>query len=318
VDNEEAIMSEESDQQHAEVKRLLDQALSFDKDGQYEQMLTMAQEASELDPGSALALACQARALQKLERISEATIANDQALLLDTTLPLAWLNRGGLQLLQERYQDSLRSVERAIELAPADARPWANKAIALLALKNPVAALDAVNYSLALDPDYLFALRAKGEILYELKRMRELIPLIQQLLESASRDEYLLALLIRAYRFLGEYGELLPLTGQLIELDPDDLFAWDSHTRALRALGHFEEAEEAIEQFLELIPDDEHLWTMKADTLYRLGRYREAVQAAEQAIGLNGNYPPAWRVHDKAARLMYQRKDQGKNHKPRK
>ena len=61
----------------------------------YLALLETAQAAAQLNPGSARALAYKARALQKLERLSEATVANDQALLLDTNLAIAWFNRGG-------------------------------------------------------------------------------------------------------------------------------------------------------------------------------------------------------------------------------
>src|SRR2546426_4459678 len=113
---------------------LIGLALALDRLGEYEKMYETAQFAVQVDPGSALALACKARALQKLERISEATIANDQALLLDTNLPLAWINRSGLQIIQERFPDGLRSAIRATELDAKDPRAWANKGMALFHL----------------------------------------------------------------------------------------------------------------------------------------------------------------------------------------
>ncbi|HTD19009.1 MAG TPA: hypothetical protein VK667_05700, partial [Ktedonobacteraceae bacterium] len=144
--------------QHEDVVALLELALAKDKAGSYEDMLPIAQKAIDLDPGSALALACKARALQKLERLSEATIANDQALLLDTNLPLAWINRSGLQIIQGRFPEGLRSAARASELDPQDARAWANRGMALLNLNNRLDALAAMNQSLVCDPDFLFAL----------------------------------------------------------------------------------------------------------------------------------------------------------------
>ncbi len=109
-----------------DVDAMLGLALALDRLGEYEKMYEMAQSAAEIDPGSALALACKARALQKLDRISEATIANDQALLLDTNLALAWFNRCGQQLLLDHSQEALRYAERAIDLDPGDARTWCN------------------------------------------------------------------------------------------------------------------------------------------------------------------------------------------------
>jgi len=105
-----------------DVDALLGLALALDRVGDYQTMYEVSQSAAKIEPGSALALACEARALQKLERISEATIANDQALLLDTNLPLAWFNRFGQQLLQNHPEEALRYADRAIELDPSDAR----------------------------------------------------------------------------------------------------------------------------------------------------------------------------------------------------
>jgi len=141
-----------------DVDALLGLALALDRLGDYDKMYEMAQSAGQIDPGSALALACKARALQKLDRISEATIANDQALLLDTNLALAWFNRCGQQLLQDHPQEALRYAERAIELDPGDARTWCNKALALLHLNRTYESLEAVNQSLALDPNFLLTL----------------------------------------------------------------------------------------------------------------------------------------------------------------
>src|SRR5450759_1071133 len=89
--------------QSEDVEKFLMLARAQDKQEKYQEMLATAQQLRELDPSSAEALALKARALQKLERMSEATIANDQALLLDTNLPLAWINRSGLQLLQQKF-----------------------------------------------------------------------------------------------------------------------------------------------------------------------------------------------------------------------
>src|SRR5437763_16287310 len=168
-----------------DIEKLFTLAAAQEKREQFREMLETAQRASELDPGSAQALALKARALQKLERISEATIANDQALLLDTNLPLAWINRSGLQIIQERFPDGLRSATRAIELAPHDARAWANKGMALLNLHNMLGALAAMNQSLTCDPDFLFALQIKGEILRHYGRMHELVQTMRHALDIA-------------------------------------------------------------------------------------------------------------------------------------
>ena len=200
----ELLLSDEED-----VDALLGLALALDRLGNYHQMYDIARSATDINPSSALALACQARALQKLERISEATIANDQALLLDTNLALAWFNRSGQQLLQNHPEEALRYAERAIELDPSDARTMCNKALALLRMNHLYAALDAVNQSLDLDPDFLLSLQTKGEILRKYARFEEVIVLMEHALEIAPVDVPALSLMASALRTTGQFDRLL-------------------------------------------------------------------------------------------------------------
>jgi len=291
---------------------LIGLALAMDRLGEYEKMYETAQFAVQVDPGSALALACKARALQKLERISEATIANDQALLLDTNLALAWFNRSGQQLLQEHFPEALRYAERALELDPTDARVWSNKALALLSLGRPYEALEAVNQSLAHDPNFLLSLQAKGEILRRYSRLEEVIGTMSHALDIAPDDISSLNLMAHALRTLGQFDRLLEITQKLVLLTPDSQFAWDSHMCALRGLGRFEEAGEAIDRVLEFDPTNVRYLMIKADNLYRQQLYRKAVSVAEDALQIDDEYPPARRIHEKAMRMMYQYKKKKK------
>src|SRR5579885_3212331 len=230
----------EEDEEYADA--LIGLALTLDHFGQYDQMYKLAQRASQLNPASAEALACKARALQKLERLSEATVANDQALLLDTNLALAWFNRSGQQLLQQRFPEALRYAERAIELDPTDPRSWTNKALAFVNMNRPFEALEAVNRALEEDPDHLLALQVKGEILRKYGRLQEIVETMRHALELEPNDVTSLNLIAYALRTLGEYAQLHEVTSRLVQLAPDDLFAWDCHMCALRGLARFEEA----------------------------------------------------------------------------
>jgi len=97
---------------------------ALEKLADYEAMYEAAQDAVQANPGSARALAYKARALQKLERLSEATIANDQALLLDTNLALAWFNRSGQQLLQPCATRNAPLNSTPMMHAPGPTRDW--------------------------------------------------------------------------------------------------------------------------------------------------------------------------------------------------
>ena len=291
-----------------DVDALLGLSLALDRLGNYQRMYEIARSAGQIDPGSALALACQARALQKLERISEATIANDQALLLDTNLALAWFNRCGQQLLQNHPEEALRYADRAIELDPSDARTRCNKALALLRMNRLYEALEVVNQSLDLDPDFLLALETKGEILRRYARFEEVIVTMDHSLELAPEDVSSLNLMANALRTTGQFDHLLEITQRLLPLAPESPLSWDFHISALRGTSHFEEANEAIDHILEFDPTNVRYLMIKADNLYRLQRFREAVSVSEYALKIGDEYSPARRIHEKAMRMMYQQK----------
>ena len=310
-------------QAHAAYERLLAEndptaddmlgyAATLDYLGEFERLHEIAQRVLERAPDSASGFAYKARSLQKLERISEATIANDQALLLDMNLGLAWINRSGLQVLQGKLPEALRSSQRAVELTPEDARAWANKSVALLNFNRLAEALESIDRSIEIDPQNLFSLQIKAEILTKLGRIHDVVPVVRQALAIHPAHVPALTQAVRAYRSLEMYQDLQENAALLAQLTPDSLFAWEHYMRALRGLGKFEDANIVLDRLLEMDGSNVRFWTLKADTLYRLARYREAVSAAERATRLDLDYPPAHRIHDKAIRLMYQKKERRK------
>ena len=296
-----------------DLDALIGLAFVLDMSDRYETLLLVIRRLLEAEPNSAIGLAYRARAYQKLDRLSEATIANDQALLLDKNLGLAWINRSGLQLLQQKYPEALRSAQRATELAPKDSRAWANLGIALFNFNRLAEAIEAFDKSLEIDADQIVALQLKAEIYCRIGRMNEVIPLVKRVLRLSPLDFTALTQGIQAYRTLEQYEDLKNFAQILTRHQPDNAFAWEHYMRGLRGLGKFAEASEALDHLLALDASNVRFWTIKADTLYRLERYREAVTTAERARRLDPDYAPANRIYEKSLRLMYQRKERNKN-----
>ncbi len=296
-----------------DLDALIGLAFVLDMSERYDSLCHVTRRLLEIEPNSAIGLAYKARAYQKLSRLSEATIANDQALLLETRLGLAWINRSGLQLLQQKYPEALRSAQRATELAPKDARAWANLGIALFHFNRLGEAIEAFDQSLELDEDQIVALQIKAEIYCRIGRMSEVVPLVKRVIRLNPLDITAITQGIQAYRALEKYEELRHLAQVLIRYAPENAFAWEHYMRSLRGLGKFAEASEALDHLLALDSSNVRFWTIKADTLYRLERYREAVTTAERARHINSDYAPANRIYEKSLRLMYQRKERNKN-----
>ena len=281
---------------------------TLDGVGQYEALLEQAQQTLEKYPNDAYAHAFKARALQKLEAFSEATIANDQALLLDTNLSLAWINRSGLQLLQRKFTEALRSSQRAVDLAPHDARSWANRGVALLNFGRLLDALYAFEQGILCDPSNIFSRNMKSDVLLQLGRWNEAVINARETIaiDPTNLDAHTFAM--NGLRALENFEELGIVAKELAHLDPEDFNAWENYIRAMRGTGNFEEAHDAFKYFFKLDWGDPRMWTLKADTLYRLQRYQEAVADADEAIALDPEYAPAHRIREKSLKLMYQRK----------
>ncbi len=308
MDEEHTTQSQQSMHEREDKKVLYRYMVELDNAAQFNDLLAVTQQALEQYPNDAYTLAYKARALQKLNLLSAATIANDQALLLDTNLALAWINRSGLHLLQKKFTEALRSSQRAVELAPTAARAWANRGVALLNFGDMPAALYAFEHSLLYDARSTFALNMKTDILLKARRLNEVVTTTQRTLAIDPTNREALTFAVTALRSLERYEELRDVAHMLSQLVPTSVFARENLVRALRGMGNFEEANEACEPLFSLVLDSERYWTLKADTLYRLERYREAAAAADVALRINTEYPPARRIREKSLQLMYQRK----------
>src|SRR5262249_48986422 len=145
---------------------------------------------------------------------------------LDKRLALAWINRCGLQLLQGKFPEALRSSQRAIELASTDARAWANRGVALFNFNRLGEALEAFDTSLNLDDTQLFAIQMKCEIFSRIGRMRDILPLVERGLNLEPQNLNLLTKGIEAVRSLEMYTELCELSQKFIKMSEDNSFAW--------------------------------------------------------------------------------------------
>lgn len=275
---------------------------------QYDLLLAYTQVWLAAFPYVASALAWQARACQKLNHLSAATIANDQALLLDAQLPLAWINRSGLQLLQGKFVDALRTTYHAITIAPLDVRALTNKSIALLNLQRLGEALEAINHALIQDPKNAFALQIKGEVLLRQGRYAEALVVSSNAVNAFPHKIPLFYQALHASRALEDFPALVRFSEALVHLRPDDLYAWEQYVCGLRGMGEHEKACDAIDQILNSEAQNARFWFLKGDSLHRLGWYRDAIDALDRALNIDPDYYPAARLRERSLRHFYQEK----------
>ncbi|MCK4270666.1 MAG: tetratricopeptide repeat protein [Methanogenium sp.] len=114
-------------------------------------------------------------------------------------------------------------------------------------------ALNAINKSLKISPDFVLALTTKAGLL----------------------------------SVLGDYKGSLQVSEHAIAIKPRQAEAWINKANALINLGKYEEALEASEEAIRLDPDNLKAWINKGTALGYLGRYKEELMASEEVLKIS-------------------------------
>ncbi|WP_454356799.1 tetratricopeptide repeat protein [Streptomyces calvus] len=166
--------------------------------------------------------------------------------------------RGEYLRILRRHDDAVRDLERAVALDPAHDYAWASLGATRLALGDPAAALAALDRALALTPDYPWALIRRA----------------------------------RVRRELGESEGRLADLDRAVSLQPDSPWAHCERGDALRAAGRDEEALAAYDLALSLDPGYASAYASRGVTRFNLGRLTDALADLDRALELNPSY--AW------------------------
>jgi tetratricopeptide (TPR) repeat protein len=185
----------------------------------------------------------------------------------DLNFHKAWHNRGISLGNLGKYEESIASCNRAIELAPDDHKAFYNRGLSLFCLGKYEEAIASYDRAIKLAPDDHEAFYNRGISLFRLGRYEDAI---------ASYD--------RAIEFRSEY-----------------VTAWDNRGISLFWLGKYEEAIASYDRAIELAPDDA-VWHNKGCVFLKLGKYQESIDCFDMAISLKADGYDSW--HDKGLTLF--------------
>lgn len=194
----------------------------------------------------------------------------------------------GLALARaDRVDEARRHFEQAVGLAADSARLWANLGRCHQLLGAPVAAAEAYQQSVELDPESWEAARNYAEVLVELGDIEGAMEMLR--LWSEKRPDDLLPLLSRGELLSGRPADL-DEARRLLEAGearfPDDARLHSLLGGVLAQLGDHDAAETRYRRALELRPDDPALLSNLALVLSHLGRLTAAEPLARRAVEL--------------------------------
>lgn len=252
--------------------RLLEQALRLDPTvdwvavelavalynlGHYKKALSALNKALARDPGNLNALFHKGETLIALGRDEEALLALNEALKLTQDDALLMGRKGQVLRHLNQHKKALKVLQQSINLNPRIAWVHGELGAVLYALGENYEALQAVIDALAIQPDNVFALSYKGEILRTLGRIEQ----------SISRSE-----------------EALQVMNQALALSPNDAWAVGTKGQVLRDLGREEEAIEILRESIDLNPSLAWVHVELSSAQYNVGHYRLALDALDHAL----------------------------------
>ena len=155
-----------------------------------------------------------------------------------------WINRGISLLGLQRYEDALKSFDRALEIQPNDYRAWANRGIVFDSLQRYEEAIQNFNFSLDIQPNESHTWNNRGLSLWD----------------------------------LGKFEEAVLDFDKALEIQPNSDHAWQNRGILLAEMGRYKEAIFSIDKALEIDPYSSRLWLCKANLLEKLIQYNEALK----------------------------------------
>ena len=194
---------------------------------------------------------------------------------------------------QRRYEEALKTFDKALQLKPDDPELWKNLGHVLVELERPTDALLSFQHALGLDPNQWDATYDSASLLHRLGRFEEALRHFD--LCDGLRPNHALTLQARALAFHGlqRFEEALADNQRSHQLDPANVATNNNIGDALQSLARYDEALPWFERALELKPDFIAAAMNKASALIQIRRFEEAIAAYRRVKMIDGNHAEA-------------------------
>lgn len=202
-----------------------------------------------------------ARRLQDAVSGDEPAMASLTALLTDgrlSTVARAWAHtyRGRHFYLEDRDEEALAELDRALGLDPGNSRAWAYRGDSHRWLGHSEQAIGDLSTALTLDPAYAWALLTRGEAHREAEHYDEAITDLTAALDLDPTLSWAHSQRGEAHRQAERYDEAIAEFTAALALDPTDAWALGSRGQARWQADRFEEAITDLTAALELDPTE--------------------------------------------------------------
>jgi len=199
--------------------------------------------------------------------------------------------------LQRRFEEALKTFDKAIQLRPDDAKLWVGLGKVLTDLERMTEALQSFEQALKLDPHDWDAMNRSAYLLYRQGRFEAALKQHNLCVELQRDNALVLQMRAASLRGLKRFEESLADSLRSHELAPDNIETLNNIGDALRALGRYEEAVTWFDRAIARRPSFVLAFINRGSAFAQLGRFDNAIASWRQAISLDpGNAEADWNL----------------------
>ena len=198
---------------------------------------------------------------------------------------------------QDRFEEALKTYDKAVQLKPDDAELWHDLGNVLADLKRPDDALLTFQHVLTLNPEHWDAAYRCGFVLHEMGRSGDALPYFD--LGAKLKPDMAVMQEMRAFALhhANRFKEALDANEKAYALNPNNASTSNNIGAALQLLGRDEEALVWFDRALKLLPDYAVALLNKASSLQQFHRFGEAVAAYERVSQIDPQLAePDWNL----------------------
>lgn len=252
-------------------------------------VFTFVQVAAQ-DLQEARSLIGRAKQLYEQERYEEALKSLGRALENDSSSALAWYERGKALDRLDRNEEALYSYDQALKLRPDYIEAWCGRGGVLIDLNKIIEALKSFGQALKLNPNFEHAQHGRKFIVdYLLRGFRYVYPedWYGQGEIFSQEDEIISGSAKDKYL---DYERAIGCYDQAIKYEPNYTDAWYNRGIILGKLERNREALQSFNKVLSIKPFLVDAWYMRGITLINMKRYSEALKSLNRALEIDPNY----------------------------
>jgi tetratricopeptide (TPR) repeat protein len=198
---------------------------------------------------------------------------------------------------QGRFEEALKTFDKALQLTPDDAKLWTSLGKVLVDLDRLTEALQSFEQALKFNPHNWDATDRIAYVLYRQGRFEEALKHYDLCIKMQPNSALALQMRAASLRGLKRFEESLTDNLRSLELAPDNVETLNNIGDSLRALGRYEEALTWFDRAIRLRPSFVLAFINKGSALVQLRRLDEATVTWGQIKTLDpGNAEADWNL----------------------